>query len=94
LDTVPLKYSGLKPWEIFVSESQERMTIVVEPDKKNEFFNLADKMEVEVTDVGYFTDNGYLDIRFKDKVIGYLDLDFLHNGVPQKKMIANGQGRN
>lgn len=92
LDTVPLKYSGLKPWEIFVSESQERMTIVVEPDKKNDFFNLANKMEVEVTDVGYFTDNGYLDIRFKDKVIGYLDLDFLHNGVPQKKMIAEWTG--
>lgn len=88
LEKVPLKYSGLKPWEIFVSESQERMTIVVEPKNINAFFELAENMEVEVTDIGYFTNSGFLDIRFKDKIIHYLDLDFLHNGVPQKKMIA------
>jgi len=94
LDAVPLKYSGLKPWEIFVSESQERMTIVVEPKNKIEFFELAKKMEVEVTDLGEFTDSGYLDIRFKEKIVGYLDLNFLHNGVPQKKMLAEWKGFN
>ena len=88
LEKVPLKYSGLKPWEIFVSESQERMTIVVEPENIDAFFNLAENMEVEVTDIGYFTNSGYLDIRFNNKIIHYLDLDFLHNGVPQKKMPA------
>jgi len=88
LENVPLKYSGLKPWEIFVSESQERMTIVVEPKNIDVFFELAENMEVEVTDIGYFTNSGFLDIRFKNKIIHYLDLDFLHNGVPQKKMIA------
>ncbi len=88
LEKVPLKYSGLKPWEIFVSESQERMTIVVEPQNIDVFFKLAENMEVEVTDIGYFTDSGYLDIRFNNKIIHYVDLDFLHNGVPQKKMPA------
>ncbi|MCF6366763.1 MAG: AIR synthase-related protein [Bacteroidales bacterium] len=91
LEKVPLKYSGLKSWEIFVSESQERMTIVVEPDKKDEFFKLAENMEVEVTDIGYFTNSGFLDIRFNGKIIHYIDLNFLHNGVPQKKMVAEWQ---
>ncbi|NOZ36189.1 MAG: phosphoribosylformylglycinamidine synthase, partial [Chlorobi bacterium] len=88
LEKVPLKYSGLKPWEIFVSESQERMTIVVEPQNIDAFFKLAGNMEVEVTDIGYFTNSGCLDIRFNNKIIHYVDLDFLHNGIPQKKMPA------
>lgn len=91
LEKVPLKYSGLKPWEIFVSESQERMTIVVEPQNIDKFFELAENMEVECTDIGHFTNTGVLDIRFKGKIIHYVDLDFLHNGVPQKKMIAEWQ---
>ncbi len=88
LDKVPLKYSGLKPWEIFVSESQERMTLVIEPRHLEETFALAEEMEVEVTDIGKFTDSGYLDIQFKDRCVAYLDLNFLHNGLPQKKMEA------
>ena len=88
LDKIPLKYSGLKPWEIFVSESQERMTLVVEPEKEKAIMELAKKMEVEVTDIGYFTDSGKLDVRYKNKIVNYLDLDFLHNGVPQKRMYA------
>ncbi len=88
LEKVPLKYSGLKPWEIFVSESQERMTIVVEPQNIDAFFKLAENMEVEVTDIGFFTNSGFLDITFKEKLIHHIDLDFLHNGVPQKKMQA------
>ena len=88
LEKVPLKYAGLKPWEIFVSESQERMTIVVEPHKIDEFLALAEHYEVEATDIGYFTHSGYLDVRFNDETINYLDLDFLHNGVPQKQMMA------
>jgi len=88
LEKVPLKYAGLKPWEIFISESQERMTLVVEPSKAPDLFLLAQKMEVEITHIGDFTNNGFLDIRFDNQCIAYIDMDFLHNGVPQKKMIA------
>ncbi|MGC4116887.1 MAG: AIR synthase-related protein [Myxococcales bacterium] len=41
LDRVPLKYAGLKPWEIFVSESQERMTLAVDPDQLEALETLA-----------------------------------------------------
>jgi phosphoribosylformylglycinamidine synthase len=88
LDKIPLKYAGLKPWEIFVSESQERMTIVVEPQKLEAFMALAKHYEVEATDIGEFNNSGYLEVSFNGKLINYLDLDFLHNGVPQKKMKA------
>ena len=88
LDKAPLKYHGLQPWEIFVSESQERMSFVVEPGKKDALFKMAEDFEVEVTDIGYFTDSGYLDIRYKGERAAYLDLDFLHNAVPKKYMEA------
>jgi phosphoribosylformylglycinamidine synthase len=88
LEKVPLKYSGLKPWEIFLSESQERMTLVVEEKQLIELFNVADEMEVELSDIGLFTQTGYLDVCYKGKKIAYIELDFLHNGVPRKILDA------
>lgn len=88
LDKVPLKYSGLKPWEIFVSESQERMSLVVEPQNLVALFELADLMEVELSDIGQFTDSGYLDIRYEEEKVALIQMHFLHEGVPQKVMYA------
>jgi phosphoribosylformylglycinamidine synthase len=88
LDQVPLKYAGLKPWEIFVSESQERMTLVIEPQYIDALFELALAMEVELTDIGNFSSDGFLDIRYKDKMVAYIDMEFLHEGDPQKIMYA------
>ncbi len=88
LDKVPLKYSGLKPWEIFLSESQERMTFVIEKDNIDTLFDLADDYEVELSDIGYFTSDGYLDVKYNRRMVAYLNLDFLHNGVPKKHLIA------
>ena len=88
LEKVPLKYAGLKPWEIFVSESQERMSLVIEEDKVAPLFELAKAMEVELTDIGHFTSDGFLDIRYNDKKVAYLDMEFLHEGDPQKVMYA------
>lgn len=93
LDKVPLKYSGLKPWEIFVSESQERMTLVVETQHVEELFGLAEEYEVEVTEIGQFTDTGYLDVRYGPDVIAYLELEFLHEGVPKKHLQAEWEKR-
>ncbi|MEJ2543798.1 MAG: AIR synthase-related protein [Calditrichaceae bacterium] len=83
-----MKYSGLKAWEIFISESQERMSFVVKSDRIEELFKMASDFEVELTDIGQFTDSGFLDLRWEDKSIAYLDLDFLHDGVPKKHMEA------
>ena len=52
LDTCPLKYQGLAPWEILVSESQERMSLAVPPGNVDAFFALAARRGVEATVVG------------------------------------------
>lgn len=91
LERVPLKYPGLKPWEIFVSESQERMTLVVEPRCWAALQQLAQQMEVEITDIGQFTNTGYLDIKYGEQRVAYLQMHFLHEGVPQKIMEAEWQ---
>jgi phosphoribosylformylglycinamidine synthase len=88
LEQVPLKYSGLMPWEIFVSESQERMTFVVETQHVEELFRMAAEMEVELSDIGNFTDDGFLDVLYDQRKIAYLSLDFLHDGVPRKTLEA------
>jgi phosphoribosylformylglycinamidine synthase len=88
LEKVLLKYANLKPWEIFVSESQERMTFVVEKDKKETLFKLAKEREVELSEIGKFTSTGYIDIRYNNNKVAYLDMKFLHEGVPKKYMEA------
>ncbi len=88
LEKVPLKYSGLKPWEIFVSESQERMTIVSDKKHVAELFDLANQMEVELSDIGLFTNSGNLDVRFNNQPVALLDMHFLHEGVPLKILYA------
>lgn len=88
LEKVPLKYANLKPWEIFVSESQERMTFVVKEEKKQELFKLAKEREVELTEIGKFTSNGFIDVRYNNEKVALLEMDFLHNGVPKKYLKA------
>jgi len=83
LDRAPLKYPGLQPWEILISEAQERMTLAVPPGRLGEFIELAVEMEVEATDLGQFTDSGYFHCLFRGKTVAYLDMEFLHEGVPQ-----------
>lgn len=88
LHKVPLKYPGLQPWEIFVSESQERMTLVIEESKLKDIFELAKAYDVEVTDIGVFTDTGLLELFYEESVAALLNLDFLHDGVPRKHLQA------
>ena len=58
LEKAPLKYHGLSPWEILLSEAQERMTLAVPPDKIAAFLDLSQKMGVTSTVIGEFTDSG------------------------------------
>jgi phosphoribosylformylglycinamidine (FGAM) synthase-like enzyme len=67
LAKAPLKYDGLRPWEILVSEAQERMTLAVPPAKLDAFMALAEEMDVEATDLGQFTDSGYLHVRMETR---------------------------
>ena len=88
LANAPLKYAGLQPWEIFVSEAQERMSFAVQPEKVAEFLALAKKRNVEATVLGTFTDSGYLLATWHGKTIAKLSIPFLHDGGPQLKLKA------
>lgn len=86
LDKVPLKYPGLQPFEIIISESQERMTYST--DQVEALLALAQEYDVELSVIGEFTDSGALEIYHKDQPVAVLPLDFLHHGLPQMKLEA------
>lgn len=88
LSKAPLKYDGLNPWEILISEAQERMTLAVSPEKLTEFLQLAEIMCVEASELGEFTDSGFFHVVFADLPVAYLDMHFLHDGFPDMHLRA------
>ena len=88
LDRALLKQQGLAPWEILLSESQERMTLAVPPQDKEMLCALARLHEVELVDLGTFTDSGYFHALYNGGSVALIDLDFLHNGIPQMSLEA------
>ncbi len=88
LSKAPLKYDGLRPWEIMLSEAQERMTLAVPQDKLGQFMQLADEMDVEATDLGRFTESGYFHVTFGDTIVAHVDMEFLHDGAPTMELKA------
>ncbi len=88
LALAPLKYPGLAPWEILISEAQERMTLAVRPEQIDALLALAVRREVEVSVLGTFTASGRLLVRHGEQVVCDLDLEFLHEGVPLPTLSA------
>lgn len=86
LDKVPLKYSGLLPWEIFLSESQERMVLAVSEKNLEKLIDLFNSEDVEATCIGRFEKTGKLRVYYKDEIVCDIDMDFLHKGVPKRKI--------
>lgn len=84
LEKVPLKYPNLSPWQIWISESQERMTLSIPSEKLAEFEALMAKRGVESTVIGEFTDNGRCLVKFNGTPIMDLEMNFLHDGLPRK----------
>ena len=85
LDRVQLKYPGLAPWEIWISESQERMLVAIPPERAADFEQLLARYQVSTQRLGRFTDDGYLRLHYQGKELGCLAMDFLHNGAPQRR---------
>ena len=82
----PLKYAGLQPWEILLSEAQERMSLAIQPECLDRFLELARKRDVEATVLGKFTDTGKLHVKYNGETVAWVDESFLHNGLPQMKL--------
>lgn len=88
LNKVPLKYPGLEPWEIWISESQERMTLSIPKEKWNMFKDLMERRGVEATVIGKFTDSGRCVVNYNGKNIVDIDINFLHDGLPKRLIIS------
>ena len=88
LDKVPLKYPGLQPWQIWISESQERMTLAVPQEKWKEFHDLMKRRGVESAIIGEFTDSERCVVQYKEETVMDVDMNFLHEGLPQRSMKA------
>ncbi len=88
LEHVRLKYPGLAPWEIWLSEAQERMVLAVPPENLTPLQELCRTFEVEWTDLGIFTGDGQLLVRYAGKPVLELDNQFLHKGCPRRTLPA------
>ncbi|HEY5504492.1 MAG TPA: AIR synthase-related protein, partial [Sedimentisphaerales bacterium] len=92
LEKVPLKYAGLNYTEIWISEAQERMVIAVKPENLDAIMKIFADENVEATVIGTFTGDKKLKLRYKDTVVGELDMEFLHDGVPKYSRKASWHG--
>lgn len=91
LDKVPLKYEGLDQWEIWVSESQERMTVAVNPRHLDRFMELSRRHEVESTAIGTYGSDGRLHLTYRGKTCACLDLSLFTEAFPQWEFEADWQ---
>lgn len=92
LEKIPLKYQGLSPYEIIISESQERMSFAVSEKNIDAFMALAQKMKVNPAIIGNFHARGSFDIKQNDKLISSLDLNFLHESLKPMQLTAKFAG--
>ena len=88
LRDVRLKYPGLAPWEIWLSEAQERMVLAVPREHLPALQALCEMYDVELTDIGAFEESGRLVVRYGSQVVLDLSNHFLHEGIPQRQLLA------
>jgi phosphoribosylformylglycinamidine synthase II len=86
LARVPLKYDGLRPWEIWLSESQERMVLAVPPQSWPTLQEIFAGEGVEATAIGHFTGDGRLRVHYDGSLVADLDCAFLHEGMPSRQL--------
>src|SRR5262249_38377413 len=88
LATVQLKYPGLQPWEIWLSEAQERMVLAVPQEHLRAFLSQCAAEDVEATAIGSFSDDRTLRVSYAGQPMVELGMEFLHDGRPQRTLEA------
>jgi len=86
LSGVLLKYPGLQPWEIWLSEAQERIVLAVPSVNLPLLADLCEQWDVELTDLGEFTGDHRLVVRHGDLGVVDIPMEFLHDGLPRREM--------
>ncbi len=89
LDKVPLKYAGLKPKEIAISESQERMAVVIEKEDLPLFEKMSREENLEMTVVAEVTEEAAMRMYYEDTLIVDLDRAFIETaGVDRSQKVV------
>ena len=88
LQDVPLKYAGLDPWEVWLSEAQERMVLAVPPANWPQVEAICVGLHIDATVLGHFNGEGRVRIRHGERLVGDLDTSFLHDGIPRRHLKA------
>jgi phosphoribosylformylglycinamidine synthase II len=83
LDHVPLREEGMEPWEIMISESQERMVAVVRPERLAEVEAVLERWELHHAAIGEVTESGELSAFFDGEVVGEIPAAFLTDECPR-----------
>src|SRR5437764_10611180 len=83
LDRVPLREADLEPWEIMISESQERMVAAVAPDRLAEVAEVLDRWELAWAEIGVVTETGALRALHDGEIVGAIPAAFLTDGCPR-----------
>jgi phosphoribosylformylglycinamidine synthase len=86
LDQVPLREEGMEPWEVMISESQERMVAVVRPQMLADVQALCDRWELHHAVVGEVTDTGLLRAFWEDEVVGEIPARLLTDECPRYRV--------
>ena len=87
LTHVPLKYPGLAPWEIWLSEAQERMVLAVAPGDWLRLVQIANEHRCHVSAIGTFG-GGTLSVTMNGTNVASLGLEFLHDGLPRRELVG------
>ncbi|MFA7396958.1 MAG: phosphoribosylformylglycinamidine synthase subunit PurL [Candidatus Bathyarchaeia archaeon] len=85
LEKVPLKYQGLAPWEIYLSESQERMLLIVPPGNLEQVISIFEKEDVLATAIGQLIVQRRLRLKYKGELISDIDMEILFNPCESTK---------
>src|SRR6266436_8310040 len=88
LECAPLKYQGLTPWEIWLSEAQERMVLAVPHAHLETLLDICAIEEVEASVIGTFTGDHRLVISYLGQIVADMDMAFLHHGRPGRTLEA------
>lgn len=82
LDKVPVREEGMTPYEMMLSESQERMLVVMEKGKEQVAFDILDKWGLQIGEIGRVTDDGMLRLYFHDEVVADVPVVALVDEAP------------
>jgi phosphoribosylformylglycinamidine synthase len=83
LDRVPMSEAGMTPYELMLSESQERMLMVLKPGREDEARAIFEKWDLDFAVIGRLTENGRMVLRWHGEVVGDLPIDPLALASPE-----------